>query len=143
MNGTWINNFDMFWQKRRAIAKILRNTSPETEFQWHWVAERRDGGVCVEQCNDPYSNRPLTFRDGIHLIAEALEIYRQADWSFKPKGTHESAVFEVYLLDPKSKAQRIYVKIAVLENSDIMNPVSRKFYKGTRIKLWSFHPPEK
>lgn len=142
MNGTWINSFDAFWQQRRAIAKILRNTTPETEFQWGWVAERRDGGVCIEQCNDPYSNRQLTFKSGIHLIAEALEIYRQDDWRFKEKGSFESAAFAVFLLDPRTKAQRIYVKISVLQNGDVVNPVSRKFYKGTRIKLWSFHPPE-
>lgn len=143
MNSKWINNFDDFWQKRRAIAKILRNTSPETEFQWNWVASRNDGNVCIEQCNDPHSNRPLTFKQGIHLIAEALEIYRESDWHFKEKGDYPSAAFEVYLLDLRSRAQRIYVKIAVLENANLMNPLSRQPYRGTRIKLWSFHPPEK
>ena len=141
--SSWINDFDHFWANRRSIAKVLRNTGEETTFQWNWPANRKKNSICVEHCNDPYTGRPLTFKEGIHLIAEALEVYKQSDWNFKPQGSFESATFEVYLLDPRTKAQRIYVKIAVQENVKIRNFKTGEIFTGIRVKLWSFHPPRK
>ena len=54
------NNFSEFWQKR-AIAKILRDTSPRPSSNGIG-SQGNDGSVCIEQCNDPHSNRPLTFK---------------------------------------------------------------------------------
>ena len=143
--GAWVDTFSDFWSKRRKIAKVLRNTQEATEYQWNWPANRQDNSICIEQCNDPFTNRPLTYNQGIHLIAEALETYRETDWNFKPKGTFDSATFEVYLLDPRSRAQRIYVKIAVMENAKVRNKTTGDFFPDlrTRVKLWSFHPPRK
>lgn len=141
--SSWINNFDDFWAKRRTIAKVLRNTQEETTYQWNWPANRKNNSICVEHCNDPYTHKPLTFKEGIHLIAEALELYSQSDWNFKPQGSFESATFEVYLLDPRTKAQRIYVKLAVKENVQIRNFKTGETFVGIRVKLWSFHPPRK
>ena len=142
--GYWVNKFEEFWNARSHFAQILRNTSPETEYQWNWVSNRTDGRICIELCNDPLTNRPLTFKDGIFLIADALENYRQTDWQFLPKRTEDdSAAFAVYILDPRSRAQRIYAKIAVKRDTNIINSITGDAYVGDRIKLWSFHPPTK
>lgn len=141
--SSWIDNFDDFWEKRGSIARVLRNTTEATSFQWNWPANRRDNSICVEHCDDPYTGRSLSFEEGMHLIAEALENYKKTDWNFKQKGEFESATFEVYLLDIRTKAQKIYVKIAVKENVLLRNLVSGETYTGTRVKLWSFHPPRK
>ena len=143
--GAWVDTFSDFWSKRRKIAKTLRDTQEATEFQWNWPANREDNSICIEQCNDPLTNRPLTYKQGIHLIAEALETSNQTDWNFKSKGTFDSATFEVFLLDPRSKAQRIYVKIAVMDDAKVRNKLTGDFFPNPRIrvKLWSFHPPRK
>lgn len=143
--GAWVDTFGDFWVKRRKIARVLRDTQEATEFQWNWPANRQDNSICIEQCNDPFTNKPLNYIQGIHLIAEALETYRETDWNFKPQGTFDSATFEVYLLDPRSRAQRIYVKIAVMENAKVRNKTTGDFFPDLRIrvKLWSFHPPRK
>ena len=142
--SAWIDTFSDFWDKRRQIARVLQNTTEATEYQWNWAANRGGNSICIEQCNDPYTNRPLTYKQGIELIGEALESYGEKDWNYKPKGDFESATFEVFLLD-KYRAQRIYVKIAVMENAMVRNKITGDFFPEPRIrvKLWSYHPPRK
>lgn len=143
--GAWIDTFSEFWAKKREISRVLLNTQEATEFQWNWPANRRDNSICIEQCNDPFTNRPLTYKQGFNLIADRLETSRETEWKFKPKKTYDSAVFEVYLLDPRSGAERIYVKIAVLDNAKVRNKITGEFFPDLRmrVKLWSFHPPRK
>ncbi len=152
MINEWINTFDDFWLERRNIAKILLSPSDETRTQWYWKANRRENKINIEQCDDPFTGRQLTAKDGVRLLGETLELYKENQWNHKPKVEktkngeeifHQSAVFETFIVDPRSKAERIYVKFAVVKNAVCYNPTIGETYNGTRVQLWSFHPPEK
>ena len=152
MESRFINNFQDFLAKRVPLAKILREHKPELKFQWFWLADRskREENINITACRNPFSRSGdfLRQEQGFELLADALSNYAARDWEFKPKIeskdgrkiTHESAVFAVFIKDNMG-IDRIYTKIAIQENANMINLRTNQSFRGDRIKLWSFKNP--